>query len=793
MDYNIIPFVSMPLSRIRITVGGIVQGVGFRPFVYRCAKENGLVGFIRNTSGNVLIEVQGNGDSLNGFVKSILEKHPPLANVRYFKASEIPVEEDADFVIQDSASSCNKEPITPPDFSVCDDCLKELFDPSNRRHRYPFINCTNCGPRFTIIKGLPYDRLLTAMASFKMCPECHREYNDPLDRRFHAEPNGCRLCGPKVFWANNSDGSVIAEGDDAINLCEDAVKNGQIAAVKGIGGFHLMVDASNDDAIRLLRERKVRHEKPFAVMFPAGKNDMLYHIKAQAFLNADEKTAVLSRERPIVILKRKPHSKLSKLISPGLETVGAFLPYSPLHCLLTEDLKMPLIATSANISDSPIIKDNQEAIYKLNGIADGFLLHNRDIVRRCDDSVTVASKAKTIFFRRSRGYTPYIFKLPSKLNEPVLAVGGNQKATVALGWEDKAVVSQHLGDLTTEEGVQTFEEAIMSLTDFYNIKPLRIACDKHPDYLSTKWALAQNGVKHIQVQHHHAHIAACMMDNNLTNKVLGISWDGSGYGTDGTIWGGEFLIADYKGFERFCTFRKFRLLGGEQAVKEPRRTLLAILYEIYGEDILRSQKIYPVLSNIFTDAELNLFLKMLAKGFNSPFITSAGRVFDAVASLLGICHEASYEGQGAMMLEDITGERANVVYPIPVKDVAAYQMETEKREEVKYVFDWEPMFKAMHEDNSRNIGVKTISQKFHETLAQLILCTAKTVKKERGINDVCLSGGVFQNKVLTERAVNLLQENNFTAYTHNALPPNDGGICIGQLIVGGLAEHPTYT
>lgn len=789
-------FISMPLGRIRITVSGIVQGVGFRPFVYRCAKERGLAGFIKNTAENVLIEVQGSGDNLDNFVKSMLTKHPPLVSIRDFKAHEIPVAEDTDFVIVDSVSSCQKEPLVPPDFSICDDCLMELFDPSDRRHRYPFINCTNCGPRFTIIKGLPYDRPLTSMASFEMCHECLQEYKNPLDRRFHAEPNACPVCGPKVFWANNnSNGSVIAEQDDAFRLCEDAIRSGQIAAVKGIGGVHLMADASNDDAIRLLRERKVRHEKPFAVMFPIAKDDMLYHIKAEAFLSEDEKTAALSKERPIVILKKRFDSRLSKLISPGLDTVGAFLPYSPLHCLLLEGLKMPLVATSANFSDSPIIKDNQEAMDKLNGIADGFLLHNRDIARRCDDSVMAVSKGKTIFLRRSRGYTPHVFKLPYKLDEPVLAVGGNQKVTIALGWEDKAVMSQHLGDLTTEEGIQAFEEAIRDLTDFYNIKPLRIACDMHPDYLSTKWAALQENVKVVRVQHHHAHIAACMLDNNLTDKVLGVSWDGSGYGSDGAIWGGEFLIADYKGFERFCTFRKFRLLGGEQAVKEPRRALLAIFYEMYGDNTLKQGSETTNLKNIFTEAELEIFTQMLKTAFNSPFTTSAGRVFDAVASLLGICHKASYEGQGAMMLEDRAGGETGIAYPIEVKSVVAdlsaslnMPINGQLQGNAAYTFDWGPMFKAMLEDVLRGVDIKSISQNFHETLSLLILHAANIAQREKGIKDVCLSGGVFQNKVLTERAVHLLQENDFNVHTHNALPPNDGGISIGQLVIGGSGK-----
>ncbi|MBI5048500.1 MAG: carbamoyltransferase HypF [Deltaproteobacteria bacterium] len=811
IDNNITLPISWPSSRIRISVSGIVQGVGFRPFVFKCAKEKGLAGFIKNKTDGVIIEVQGNEDNLKAFLNSIVADHPPLASIADIKMSEIPIAEDTDFVIKDSAASCQKEPLVPPDFSLCGDCLRELFDPSNRRYRYPFINCTNCGPRFTIIKGLPYDRPLTSMASFKMCPECIKEYNNPSDRRFHAEPNACPLCGPKVSWAN-PEGIVIAEGDDAIRLCEDVIKSGRIAAVKGIGGFHLMTDAANDDAVCFLRNRKNRLEKPFAVIFPFDKDHILSYVKAETFLNQDEKKTILCGERPIVILKMRQGSRLSRFISPGLGTIGVFLPYSPLHYILLEDLKIPLIATSANFSDSPIIKDNQEAVYKLNGIVDGFLLHNRDIGRRCDDSVVVVSQGKTIFLRSSRGYTPHVFKLPYKLNEPALAVGGNQKVTVALGWKDKAVMSQHLGDLATEEGFQAFEHTIQDLTDFYNIKPLRIVCDMHPGYISTKWALSQSNVKHISVQHHHAHIAACMLDNNLTEKVLGVSWDGSGYGSDGTMWGGEFLIADYKGFERFCTFRKFRLVGGEQAVKEPRRIFLSILYEMYEEGILKqwpevrgqgSERIaqYKLhiahLKDIFTETELTLFLQMLQKGFHAPFTTSAGRIFDAVSSLLGICHKTTYEGQGAMMLEERAEGRTGTAYSVIAENVVADSSVPLNAPinlspsvligdgQLPYIFNWEPMLKAMIEDLSTGVDSRVISQNFHETLAQLILSVAKMAKVKRGLNAVCLSGGVFQNKVLIERTVNLLQENGFNAYTHNALPPNDGGISLGQLIVGG--------
>ena len=802
--------ISQPISRIRIAVQGIVQGVGFRPFVFKCAKERGLAGFVENTSGKVTIEVQGRSHKLKDFVHVIRADHPPSAFISDVEIYEIPLADDVDFIIKESRPSHNKEPVFPADFSLCDDCLKELFGPSNRRYRYPFINCTNCGPRFTIIKGLPYDRSRTSMDSFQMCPECLREYTDPSNRRFHAEPNACPVCGPKVFWAK-PDGSIIAEGDEALKLCKDIIRNGRVAAIKGIGGFHLMADAANDDAVRFLRDRKDRYEKPFAVIFPVDKDDVLSYIRGAAFVGADEEMAILNKERPIVVLKRRPGSRLSKLISPGLDTVGAFLPYSPLHYLLLHDLKTPLIATSANFSDSPIIKDNKEAIDKLKGIADGFLLHNRDIVRRCDDSVIHTCNKKIIFFRRSRGYTPHVFKLPCKLKEPVLAVGGNQKVTVALGWEDKAVMSQHLGDLATEEGFQAFEDAIHDLADLYSVKPSRIVCDMHPDYLSTKWALSQDNVKHIQVQHHHAHITACMLDNNLTDKVLGISWDGSGYGSDGTIWGGEFLIADYKGFERFCTFRKFRLLGGEQAVKEPRRALLSMLYEIYGEDILESKRVMgsesqrdrgserianckhiPAsikqglqianLKDIFTETELMLFLQMLKKDFNSPFTTSAGRVFDAVSSLLGICHKATYEGQGAMMLEDSAGGQS--VIESEGQSVQAYPVAVGRKDGLN-MFDWESMVKAMIKDVLDNVDIKTISRNFHETLAQLILYAAKMVKDERGFNTVCLSGGVFQNKILTERTINLLKEDGFNIYTHNALPPNDGGISLGQLVVGG--------
>src|SRR3972149_4697983 len=567
------------LSRIRVTVNGVVHGVGFRPFVYRCAKEKGLAGFVYNTSDGIIIEAQGRRGNLKSLVNSIVADHPPLASIADIKVSEIPIAGDADFIIRESAQSLHKEPVVSPDFSLCDDCLRELFDPSNRRYRYPFINCTICGPRFTIIKGLPYDRSRTAMGLFKMCPDCMAEYTNPLNRRFHAEAIACSECGPKVFWVD-AKGRVSAEGEAALRICEDTIKRGSIAAVKGIGGFHLMTDASNDEAVKLLRNRKARYEKPFAVLFTLGRDGMLSSIKAEAMVNEYEEKTILSRERPIVILKRRGESRLSKLASPRFDTVGAFLPYSPLHYLLTDDLKMPLIATSANFSDSPIIKDNQEAIEKLKRIAEGFLLHDRDIVRRCDDSVVCVYGKKTVFFRRSRGYTPYIFKLPHKLNAPILAVGGNQKVTIALGWEDKAVVSQHLGDISTEEGRQAFEDAIRDLTDFYHVKPQKIAFDLHPDYISTKWALSQTGVAHIPVQHHHAHIASCMLDNNLSDRVLGVSWDGTGYGPDGTIWGGEFLVADFADFRRAGRLAPFPLPGGEAAIKRPGRIALGLLPDV---------------------------------------------------------------------------------------------------------------------------------------------------------------------------------------------------------------------
>lgn len=771
---------------MRLTLRGIVQGVGLRPYVYRCAKERGFTGFIENTAKGVIVEIQGNIKDLEDFVSYLLINHPLSAHISDIEKYEIDVANDTDFLIKESSYSDSKEPVFPPDFSLCDDCLRELFDPSDRRYRYPFINCTICGPRFTIIKGLPYDRSRTSMDLFKMCPKCMAEYTGPLDRRFHAESNTCSACGPKIFWADVN-GRVLAEGDDALRICEDTIKRGYTAAVKGIGGFHLMADASNNEAVKLLRDRKARSEKPFAVLFPLHRNGMLSSVKAEAILNEYEEKTILSRERPIVILKRRGESRLSILVSTRLDTVGAFLPYSPLHYLLTDDLKMPLIATSANFSDSPIIKDNKEATDKLKGIADGFLLHDRDIIRRCDDSVVCSYTNKTVFLRRSRGYTPYIFKLPHKLNAPILAVGGNQKVTIALGWDDKAVVSQHLGELGTEEGRQAFEDAIRDLTDFYNVKPQKIAFDMHPDYISTKWALSQTGVVHIPVQHHHAHIASCMLDNNLSNRVLGVSWDGTGYGLDGTIWGGEFLVADYKNFKRFCTFRRFRLLGGEEAVREPRRVLLSMLYEMYGYEILEK---YPHLNDVFTKTELTVFLRMLNKGFNSPFTSSAGRVFDAVSSLLGICHKASYEGQAAMILEDKAedGGRIGSAYPVKVSKSPSIPLYKGGKQGDCYVFDWGPLFEAMIKDFSKGLDTRIISQNFHTTLSHLILQVAKIAKKEEGLDTVCLSGGVFQNKVLTEMAVSLLNDNGFHVYIHRILPPNDGGLSLGQLIVGGMRD-----
>lgn len=739
------------MKKLRIRLNGTVQGVGFRPFVYRIAKELGLKGYVLNDSFGVEIEVEGKKELLDTFLKRLNEEKPPLARIY---SQEIEFTEPAgytDFEIRESKGEGKKEVLILPDIATCEDCLKELFDPKDRRYLYPFINCTNCGPRFTIIERLPYDRPNTTMKVFEMCPDCRREYEDPLNRRFHAQPNACPVCGPWVSLYEGN-GNLIAEREKAVELLLEAIREGKIVAVKGVGGFHLICDARKEGSVRTLRERKRRQEKPFAVMFRDLKQ-----VEEYAEPTELEKGLLLSPERPIVLIRRR--KDLAPSVAPGLERIGAFLPYSPLHHIILRELDFPVVATSGNLSDEPIVKDNDEALEKLSEFADLILLHNREIRRRCDDSVVKVIGGVPTPIRRSRGYSPLPVRLPFRLPKRVLAVGGMLKNTFALGMEDRAILSQHVGDVENLTTLEAFEEAVFDLMELYEFEPEVIVCDLHPRYETTRWAeefSQRNGIPLLKIQHHYAHILSCMAENGIEGKVLGIAWDGTGYGEDGTLWGGEFLVCDYEGYERAFYFRPFRLIGGEKAVKEPRRVALSIFFELFGKGgiDIALEKIGD-----FSEREVLNLYRMWERGINSPYSSSVGRLFDGVASLLGIRQVLSYEGQAAMMIEDL--------YDPGIKDSFPYEIEGDQ-------INWAPMFFSLLEERDRRIA----ASKFINTLAQIALDVAHEVGEER----VCLSGGVMQNDPLVFRIKELLEKSGFKVYTHQRVPPNDGGISLGQLL-----------
>ncbi|RLJ70787.1 hydrogenase maturation carbamoyltransferase HypF [Hydrogenivirga caldilitoris] len=739
------------MKRLRIRLNGTVQGVGFRPFVYRIAKELGLKGYVLNDSFGVEIEAEGKKELLDTFLKRLNEEKPPLARIYSQEIEFLEPLGYTDFEIRESKEEGKKEVLILPDIATCEDCLRELFDPKDRRYLYPFINCTNCGPRFTIIEKLPYDRPNTTMKVFDMCPNCRREYEDPLNRRFHAQPNACPVCGPWVSLYDR-EGNLIAEREEAIELLLEAIMEGKIVAVKGVGGFHLICDARKEESVRTLRERKRRQEKPFAVMFRDLKQ-----VEEHAEPTELEKGLLISPERPIVLVKKR--RELAPSVAPGLSRVGAFLPYSPLHHIILRRLGFPVVATSGNLSDEPIVKDNDEALEKLSQFADIILLHNREIRRRCDDSVVKVIGGIPTPIRRSRGYAPLPVRLPFKLPKKVLAVGGMLKNTFALGMGDRAILSQHIGDVENLTTLEAFEEAVFDLMELYEFEPEVIVCDLHPRYETTRWAeefSQEKGIPLLKVQHHYAHVLSCMAENSIEGKVLGIAWDGTGYGEDGTLWGGEFLLCDYRSYERAFYFKPFRLIGGEKVVKEPRRVALSILFELFGEE-----GINIVLERLgeFSEREIINLYRSWERGINSPYSSSVGRLFDGVASLLGIRQVLSYEGQAAMMIEDL--------YDSGIKDSFPYEIEGSQ-------INWAPIFLSLLEEENPKVA----ASKFINTLVRIALDVARRVGEER----VCLSGGVMQNDPLVSKIRELLEENGFKVYTHQRVPPNDGGISLGQVV-----------
>jgi hydrogenase maturation protein HypF len=762
-------------ARLRISIRGAVQGVGFRPFVYRLATKLELTGWVNNSSQGVTIEVEGQRDVLEKFLLSLQAEKPPQSSIQSLESSWLEPTGYGDFAIRASDSTGAKTALVLPDIATCADCLREIFDPSNRRYRYPFTNCTNCGPRFSIIERVPYDRQNTSMKSFTMCADCQAEYNDPTNRRFHAQPNACPVCGPSLeLW--NASGEVISKNHDTLIAAADAIRSGQIVALKGIGGFHLIADARNEKAVQLLRERKHREEKPLALMFPS-----LESVKGVCQVSPLEERLLVSPEAPIVLLRRIGEQKceIANSVASGNPNLGVMLPYSPLHHLLMTELKFPIVATSGNLSDEPICTDEHEALERLRGIADLLLVHNRPIIRHVDDSIVRVMLNRELVLRRARGYAPLPVPLPPLIvdSPPILAVGAHLKNSVALSVGDQVFVSQHIGDLETEQAHNAFRRTISDFQLLFETSPKIIAGDLHPDYLSTKFAhqlVSGNSNKPgstnavITVQHHIAHVLSCMAENEIACPVLGVSWDGTGYGSDGTVWGGEFFHAAEDKIERIAHIAPFRLPGGEKAVKEPRRTALGLLYEIFGNDLFERKDLAPLAA--FTGKEFDQLKAMLARGLNSPVTTSAGRLFDAVASLVGLRQRVSFEGQAAMELEfALDGVESDESYPIGISGAA---------EAVPLKLDWSPMIRAILKDIESGTRTAVISARFHNALAGAIVEIAKRVGEER----VVLSGGCFQNRYLTERAVGRLQAEGFRPYWHQRVPPNDGGIALGQAV-----------
>jgi hydrogenase maturation protein HypF len=751
-----------------LDVSGIVQGVGFRPYVYRLASELRLAGSIANTSGGVTIEVQGAAEAVDAFLTRLPQELPPLARITGLVTRGLACNHDREFRILASIVGEESRALISPDIAVCADCLRELFDPHDRRYRYPFINCTNCGPRFTIVRDIPYDRARTTMAVFRMCPACQREYDDPRNRRFHAQPNACWDCGPHVeLW--NPSGRRI-DCPDPIEAAAGLLREGRIVAVKGLGGFHLAADATNAPAVAALRARKRRVGKPFAIMAPD-----LEIIETFCAVDSFSRGLLLGPERPIVLLRKKAVGLIAEDVAPNIGELGVFLPYTPLHYLLFAAGRfVALVMTSGNLSEEPIAIDNQEAVERLGGLADFFLVHNRDILRRSDDSVVRSSGGRVLQLRRSRGYVPVPVFLREEL-PPILAVGGELKNTICLSKGRHAFLSQHVGDLENLEAHKFFVEAIEHLERILEIEPQAIAYDLHPDYFSTRWALAQKNVKLVGVQHHHAHIASCMAENHLDGKVIGVALDGTGYGTDGHVWGGEVLVSDYESFERVAHLAYVPMPGGEAAIREPWRMALGYMVQHFGEKLFDLP--IPFVRQL-NRPRAEVILRMIERGVNSPLTSSCGRLFDAIAALVGIRQRVSYEAQAAIELEmaiDSHGEDAT--YPLAIIPEAG-----------GWFVDTHLLFDAVAVDLKEGIPAGAISRKFHNGLADVFANLSRLVRERTGLNRVCLSGGTFQNTYLLQKLRLGLQAHGFEVFTHGEVPPGDGGLCLGQALAASRSR-----
>jgi hydrogenase maturation protein HypF len=778
----------------RWRMGGRVQGVGYRAFVFNLAQRLGLNGIVQNLTGEVRVEAQGEPATLDAFAAALVSEAPPLARPHVASCEAIPLRELGGFEILPSAGAAQPSIHVPPDNFLCDDCRRELLDPHDRRYRYPFINCTQCGPRYTLITRMPYDRPNTTMADFPLCPACRAEYEDPHNRRFHAQPLACPVCGPKLsFTAPHA----YAEGEAALRACITALRQGDTVAVKGIGGYHLLCDATNADAIARLRARKPRPHKPLGVMFPWSGEDGLQRAREELQLDEAAAATLADAARPIVLIPKRADSALPAALAPGLNEIGAMLPYSPLHHLLLESFGGPLVATSGNISGEPVLTGNQEAESRLGKVAQAFLHHNRSIARPADDSVLRIIAGQPRLLRAGRGIAPLELDLPFELPQPMLAVGGHMKNTIALGWGRRLVLSPHIGDLDAPRSLEIFEQVIGDLQRLYGVTPRVIVCDSHPGYASSRWA-AQQALPLRRVQHHHAHASALAFEatlgsSNFNSRVrqggderatetvqiarqgaseganavslknwnwLVFTWDGVGLGTDGTLWGGEALLGRPGAWRRAASFRPFRLPGGERASREPWRSAAALCWES-GLDWHSDMR------------DATLLKSAWKRQVNAPATTAAGRLFDAASSLLGLCDTASFEGQGPILLEAAAtrNERPD--------ETEAIELPVYENADGLLIADWAPLLPALR---NAEAPVARRAMQFHASLAQCIAAIAQRIRGRMPFDGVGLTGGVFQNKLLAELAMQRLSTAGFEAYLPRQIPCNDGGLALGQLI-----------
>ena len=754
-----------------IIITGIVQGVGFRPFVYNLARKYHLNGYVYNDSTGVKLVVQGNYKNLEYFESDIKKNPPPRSKITNYSSAPINTSIDfSDFRIKQSPQGGERSATISPDLDICSDCLRELFDPHNRRFLYPFINCTNCGPRYTIIKDIPYDRPKTTMSEFPMCPDCQAEYREPGNRRFHAQPNACPVCGPHLEIRDKHLEVLVSaykseEYKKLFKQVTEYFSQGKIIAMKGIGGYHLACDASNEEAVANLRKRKYREDKPFAVMFPD-----INSIRTICRVNRSEQEILESVAHPIVILHKKKTYDLAESIAPNNHYLGAMLPYTPLHYLIFNYFKKPLVMTSGNVSEEPIAYKEDAAADRLSAIADLFLTHNREIHISCDDSVVRIFNRKAYPIRRSRGYAPDKLIVDWQFDRHLLACGPEQKNTFALAKNNAVYLSHHIGDMENIEVLNSLIDGVSHFRKIFDIQPKVVAYDLHPDYLSTKYAheySQEKGIKGIGIQHHHAHAVSCMVDNKINKPVLSVILDGTGFGSDETIWGGELLLTEYHQYERLGHFRTALMPGSAAAIKNPWQMGVSYLFQCFGQKL-------PKLSFLkaIDDEKRKIVLKMLDKKFNSPVTSSCGRLFDGVAAITGLRNTVNYEGQAAVEFEQCIQNTDNSLYEFHVNSEAG-----------KLILDWKPMIRQLVNDVANGIPLNKLSVKFHNGLTNGLLLWVRTAGEKTGIRDVVLSGGVFMNIYLLSRLKKFLEKKGFNVYTHGEVPCNDGGIALGQAVI----------